>query len=47
MTPDRDNRVLKNPASSVNYGIDEAETSDSSEDEEHPKKRIPSWAERE
>ncbi|XP_075223665.1 uncharacterized protein LOC142325604 [Lycorma delicatula] len=44
MTPENPKRILKNPKTEEDYGVDHAETSDSSEDEDHPKKRIPAWA---
>ncbi|XP_039280014.1 inner centromere protein A [Nilaparvata lugens] len=44
MTPPRDEREPQKPKTVDDYGIDEAASSDSSDDESNPKKIVPVWA---
>lgn len=47
ITPAREDRKPIKPKTETDYGIDDANSDDSSEDEGHPKKMIPEWAQRE
>lgn len=46
MTPSRDERPLLESKSENDYGIDDANSGDSSDEESKPKKKIPLWAQR-
>ncbi|RZF38030.1 hypothetical protein LSTR_LSTR006429 [Laodelphax striatellus] len=44
MTPSREEREPQKPKTANDYGIDDAASSDSSDDESNPKKIVPNWA---
>ncbi|CAB3364119.1 Hypothetical predicted protein [Cloeon dipterum] len=46
VTPSRDEMPPQQRKSENNYGIDEVDEGDSSDDDEKPKKQVPHWAER-
>lgn len=47
ITPAREDRKPMKPKTETDYGIDDANSDDSSEDEGRPKKKVPEWAQRE
>ena len=44
MTPSKDDLPPPQPKTVNDYGIDEVTEGDSSDDDEKPKKKVPSWA---
>jgi len=44
VTPTRDELPPSKPKTDDDYGIDEVTEGDSSDDDEKPKKKVPSWA---